>query len=517
MSQLVHDFLIDNLYKTSNNILLKEYDHTLTHGELHDQSNQFCNYLYSLGVKKGERVALLMDSSIHSIIALVGIMKKGAIYVPINTSSSEDVIEYIINETEVSTVIADAKYCNKLDQLSMKKDLKLIIHGSASEDQNMYVFEKYSDFEVHIQHPEHIISSDIINIVFTSGTTGTPKGVIVRHECITPFMNYVTKRFHHNEATRTLSDTPLSFDPFLTEIVPSFIGGGFVYLYKGLMSINKFLKVIERENITNFGCGPSLLLLLSSNKHILQEYDLSSLQEIYFGYESCPTTTIQTLQTYLPNVTFINGYGTTETYASSTFHEITYPVTDEIKNFPIGDPIEGTELLVINEDNELTEPDEIGELVIRGNSIMSGYWKNQDATEKVLKVNPIFPESLEKVYFTGDLVKRLPNNDIIFVGRKDTQVKINGYRVELLEIQNIIEKHSLTKECCILAMNENDTNKIYCYLITENNSQQELDEIKTYLIAKLEPYKIPYKWIMIDRMPRNSNGKVDKKQLEILH
>jgi len=166
---------------------------------------------------------------------------------------------------------------------------------------------------------------------------------------------------------------------------------------------------------------------------------------------------------------------------------------------------------------QVTEPFEIGELIIRGNSIMSGYWNDQYTTEKVLKINPLFSSSAEKVYFTGDLVKRLPNNDIIFVGRKDTQIKINGYRVELSEIQHMIEIHSLTKECCVIAADQHETNKVFCYLITQNNLEQELDEIKTYLISKLEPYKIPHKWIMIDYMPRNANGKVDREQLKLLY
>ncbi|MCY8490940.1 AMP-binding protein [Bacillus atrophaeus] len=517
MSILVHELLSDNLTRTSGNTLLKERNMCITHSELENRSNQFSNYLFELGVNKGDRIALLMDASIDAVIAIVGIMKIGAIYVPINVSCSKEKIDYILNETESKIFIAESKYLNGLLANSSLNKIKTIIRGNEEKGFEFYRFSDYLTFSREQLKRNKIISKDIVNIIFTSGTTGTPKGVMVRHENITPFMNYVTKRFNHNELTRTLGKTPLSFDPFLTEIVPSFISGGFVYLYNNLISINHFLKVLHEEKITNFGCGPSLLLLLVENKELLRKYDLSNMQQIYFGYENCPLNTIRTLQTYLPQVTFINGYGTTETYASSTFHEINYPIPDDMESLPIGEPIEGTELLILNEEFSLTKPDEIGEMVIRGNSVMSGYWKNPKTTDEVLRVNPLFPESMEKVYFTGDLVKRNSNGDILFIGRKDTQIKIQGYRVELLEVQGFIESHPLVKECCVIVIEQKGTKKMVCYLVTKENVLTELDEIKSNLISNLEPYKFPHEWKLISHIPRNANSKVDRKILENMY
>lgn len=513
MSQLVHDYLRDNLVRTSDNVLLKENNVCMTHGELEKHSNQFCNFLFELGVSKGDRITLLMDASIDAIVMLVGIMKSGAIYVPINVTSSKDNMNHIINETESKLLIAEDRYLHDLLPLERMKELKIIVHGDGNDLADCILFEEYSRFPLELVKRPIIVSKDIINIMFTSGTTGKPKGVMVRHENITPFMNYVTKRFNHNEGTRTLCKTPLSFDPFLTEIVPSFIGGGFVYLYKDIVSIKHFLKVLQEEKITNFGCGPSLLLLLAEHKDVLIKYDLSQLEQIYFGYENCPINTIRALQQYLPQTTFINGYGTTETYACSTFHEINYIVPDHIEGFPLGEPIDGTELMILNESNLVTEPDEIGELVVRGNSIMSGYWKNPDATSNALRLNPLFPESMEKVYFTGDLVKRNLNGDILFVGRKDTQIKIQGYRVEISEVQMMIEAHSIVKECCVIAVEDRGTHKMICYLVTKGNANTELEEVKSYLIANIEPFKVPQEWILIDSIPRNANSKVDRKML----
>ncbi|AUM64509.1 hypothetical protein C0R09_08195 [Brevibacillus laterosporus] len=517
MGLLVHDFLTDNLHKNKDNILLKEKGIFITHGELERRSNRFCNYLEYLGVNKQDRVALIMDSSINAVIAVVGIMKRGAIFVPINVNSSTANINYIIQETESSLLIVDGTFqslLNNLEYIKTKRTPVIINDGKLYHDEELDSFHGYINFSDNITNKEEIISKDLVYIIFTSGTTGKPKGVMISHENISPFMTYVVERFKHNKDTKTLSKTPISFDPFLTEIVPSFISGGTVLLYKDLISIKNFLKTLQDGQITNFGCGPALLLLLEENRNILQDYDLSNLNQIYFGYESCPINTIKILQNELPHVSFINGYGTTETFASSTFYEIENLQDKEIETFPIGRPIKGTELMILNENKKLTKPGEIGELVVRGTTVMNGYWKNKEKTDEVLRPNPLFSESLEKVYFTGDLVKRDKDNNIIFVGRKDDQVKIQGYRVELSEVQRRIEENNLVKECCVIAVEKGNSKRIVCYLITNNNSKEELEVIKKCSVETLESYKIPQEWIFIDQMPRNANSKVDKKKLE---
>ncbi|WP_410985051.1 amino acid adenylation domain-containing protein [Bacillus cereus] len=518
MGLLVHELLTNNLHKNRDNILLKEKGSFITHGDLEKKSNKFCNYLEKMGVKKNDRVAIIADSSINAVIALMGIMKRGAIFVPINVNNALSNTNFILQETEASLLIIDERLQERVHDFKYIKEnnIPIIINGKANVS-HFHCFNDYMEYDSIITDKPKIISKDIVYIIFTSGTTGKPKGVMINHESICSFMTYVVDKFQHNADTRTLSKTPLSFDPYLTEIVPSFIGGGTVYLYKELVSIRNFLKVLQDEKITNFGCGPSLLLLLAENKTVLKEYDLSNLEQIYFGYENCPINTIATLQVELPDVSFINGYGTTETYASSTFHIVDKLEGTEPENIPLGEPIKGTELMILNSNLQLTKQGEVGELVIRGNTLMNGYWKNEEETNRVLRYNPLFPNSLEKVYFTGDYVRMDKNNNILFVGRKDEQVKIQGYRVELSEIQNCIETHNVVKECCVITVEEELNKRMVCYLRTANNSEEELLEVREFSIKALEAYKIPSEWLLIDEMPRNLNSKVDKRELKNIY
>lgn len=507
MSILVHELLSSNYLKHRNNISLKEPGKTLTHEELENESNRFANFLYKQGLRKGDRALIIMNPSINAVIAIVGMMKVGVIFVPLNTKSTFDSIDIIVEETEPSLYIID-HYLKDLHSYLILKG-KIIVNGEQS-------FQQYSNYD-SVYDNKNVIGKDIVNIIYTSGSTGKPKGVMISHENITPFMTYVVKQFNHNPTTKTLSKSPISFDPFLTEIVPSFIGGGTVYLYNAGPSIRMFLKVLEEERITNFGCGPSLLNLLAENVELVQKYNLSSLQEIYFGYENCPINTIKELQRHLPNVSFINGYGTTETYACSTFYIVEKISEKNIDKLPLGTPIKDTELLILTEELQEAAINEIGEMVIRGNTLMKGYWKDEDLTSKVLRPHPMHPFSTEKVYFTGDLVVKRDDGHIYFIGRKDDQVKINGYRIELIGLKIKIESIPNVKEACVIAVDTNVGKKLICYVTVHQHHPKTLSEIKQKSIDVLEIYKYPHEWFIIDEFPRNFNSKIDRRKLQEIY
>lgn len=513
MERLVHDYLYNNLEKNENNILIKEKDHYYTHGEIERLSNRFANYLLALGVKRHNRICLVMDSTVNALIAILGIMKMGAIFVPIFVQTSSQKVCEIYHQVEAVMLIVDSQfYYSEYTELT---DI-LVVHGDNSMTSGRS-FEEYIQADDCFIRKYPIISRDLLYIMFTSGTTGVPKGVMITHENVCTFMDDVVSRFHHNESTCTLSKSPLSFDPYLTEIVPSFISGGKIVLYPNMVSIRHFLKTLQEERITNFGCGPSLLQLMVKNRSLVSQYDLSSMKEIYFGYENCPLSVIRTLQEELPNILFINGYGTTETYASSTFHIVENLTNLEVYDLPIGEPIAGTELLVIDEYGQEAREEEIGELVIRGTSLMNGYWRDEEETRRVLRPHPLFPESNEKVYYTGDLVRRDGSGEIIYVSRKDEQVKISGYRVEPAEVQKYIEDIPLVEECTVIAIDHEETKQLVCFYRLKQDKKENLDQLKQICARGLESYKFPQEWIPVSELPRNKNTKIDKRALARLY
>ena len=501
MTYIVSNILNQYSINSENN-LLHFNSEIMTHGELNKNSDRFASYLLSLGVKKNDRIVLMLDLNIETIIAIIGIIKIGAIYVPLDKNLSDEVVEYILYDTNAVLCIIDTSYKNKFTKFSGYK----IIYDSNNKNDGL--FYEYKKSDVFYEKPL-ILPKDIVYIIYTSGTTGRPKGVIVNHMSIMTFLNYVTKVHNHGKNIRSLCRTPISFDPFLTEVLPSIMSGGQVYIQDRDVSFRKFLKFLDENKISNFGCGPSMLFLMADNLTTLRKFDLSELQDIYIGYEKCPVNVIKILQKELTHVNFINGYGTTETFACSTFYFVDELQDDKIQEIPIGDAIEGIELFIITSEGNKAEANEIGELVIRGNTIFNGYWHDETETKNKLRLNPLFPDSNELVYFTGDLVRMDDNCNIFFVGRKDDQVKINGYRVELGEIKYIIETNDNVKECCIIY----DNNELICMYNTydENNIDDQLIRI---CYDRLAPYKRPGRWLYVKVFERNANGKIDIKRMK---
>ncbi len=507
MENLVHKYLTDHVEKYGNRTLVTEKENNYTFEELETMSNQMANYLKEWNVKRYDRVCLIMDSTINALVTILGVMKLGAIFVPISVAANPAKVKKICMQTTPRLIVCDEKY---VTQEMTDWGYKMIINGSSRYGDGDHVLGNYRSFSGN-RINSRVLSKDILYIMFTSGTTGEPKGVMISHESVCTFMDYVVKKFDHNESTCTLAKTPISFDPYLTEIVPSFIGGGRVVLFSSTYSINSFFKIIQKEKISNFGCGPSLLRLMLKNRNFFHKYDVSSLQEIYFGYENCPIWVIRELQELMPGTKFINGYGTTETYASSTFHIVEDLKNKNITDMPIGDPIDGTELLVMKE-NRRAKAGEVGELVVRGTSLMNGYWKNERDTALVMRNHPEFPLSQEKVYYTGDLVKLGDKGDITFVGRMDEQIKINGYRVELLEIEKLVESFEGVLECAVIFIEDDNINRLICFYSSKHPFA--VKDLKDMCSRELEHYKVPNEWVEVEELPHNHNSKLDKRELQ---
>ena len=488
------------LEKNGNNKLVNENDDFLTHEQLEKESNKMANYLISKGLKKNDRVALLVDLHISTIILIFGIVKAGGIYVPIDVNYPDEIVSKILESVDAKFVIYASKYNNKLLESAVDRI------GITFDDDSFTEYKNYLDNE-----PEYkSMPNDLVYIAFTSGTTGIPKGVMISHKSIMTFMDYVTRKMHHGAEVKSLCRTPVSFDPFLTELLPSVISGGQVYIQSRDASFRKLLKFIEKYRITNFGCGPSLLYLFADNLNVVKMYDISCMEEIYIGYEKCPVNIIRILQKEFPHITFFNGYGTTETFASSTFYAIeNLNEHPDITDIPLGDAIEGEQLIIVNDDGKECKIDEIGEIIIRGGSLFNGYWKNVSETEKRLRLNPLFENGGEKVFFTGDLAVRRSDNNIYFIGRKDEQIKIRGYRVELGEIKYVIEQYDNIKECELVY----SKGHLYCFYNLYKLDDNSLDKIKEICSEKLSPFKIPDVWVFLENFPRSNNGKVLKKEL----
>ncbi|MBV7392470.1 AMP-binding protein [Enterococcus sp. ALS3] len=482
-----------NQYKKNNtNLLLNEKNLSITHLELEQYSNQFARVLMKIGVNKGDRIMISLSNKIFSVCVIFGILKVGAIFIPISEKKTKLQVTKIVEDIEPKVIIHE------------KKDSIL---QSTSENKTLINISSNADFFKLIEHisdnplESKVISRDIAYIIYTSGTTGDPKGIMMSHGAILSYVYDVVDRFNHNSSDKTICRTPPSFDPYLTEILPSIVSGGEIYLQENNVSLNTLLSLISEKKITNFGCGPALLSLFIQAKDTLHKYKLNSLSEIYFGYEKMGKGLLSSMQSLLPNVTFINGYGTSESFAATTYHVC--KKNEDIT--PIGTANNSSEVFLWNEEEKrVCKNNEFGEIIIRSSTLMNGYWKNSTATRKVLRRNPCFPESDELVYFTNDVGKYL-NQQIVFIGRKDNEIKLNGIRINLDEIAELIYQLEDIKEAIVIKKDE----ELVC-LYSTFSKEEKYVEIRNYLKKCLEPFKVPTKFLFQENFCRNENSKLIK-------
>lgn len=484
--------LLNQHKKNKSNLLLNEKNLSITHLELEQYSNQFARFLMKTGINKGDRIMISLSNKIFSVCIIFGILKIGAIFVPISEKKTKLQVAKMVEDIEPKVIIHE-----KRDSVlkSVSENKTLINIGSTAD---FFQLIKYiSDNPIESK----VISRDIAYIIYTSGTTGDPKGIMMSHGAILSYVYDVVDRFNHNSRDKTICRTPPYFDPYLTEILPSIVSGGEIYLQDNNVSLNTLLTLISENKITNFGCGPALLSLFVQAKDTLHKYNLNSLSEIYFGYEKMGKGLLSSIQSLLPNVTFINGYGTSETFAATTYH-----ICKENEDItPIGKAINSSEVFLWNEkENRVCKDNEFGEIIIRGSTLMNGYWKNCTATRKALRRNPCFPESDELVYFTNDIGK-YSNQQIVFIGRKDNEIKLNGIRINLDEIVESIYQLEDIKETIVIKKDD----ELVCLYNTFSKKEKYV-EIKSHLKKCLEPFKIPTKFLFQENFCRNENSKLIK-------
>lgn len=485
MYKNIGSLLIERKVNNSN-LLLNHKNRHLSHKELEIESNKCANFLLNKGISKGDRIGICMENSIELICIIFAILKIGAIYVPIDRNKKMVQINYILSFTETKILFTDNKYVGEECDRNVE---------------SVFICENYknliSEFDNTISKNIEVFKEDPAYITFTSGTTGEPKGITMSHGSVISFTLDVVKRFNHTSDDRTICRTPVSFDPFLTEILPSVISGGKIFIQNRESSLNNLLRLIQNKKITNFGCGPSLFDLMVKTEEILNKYNLSSLKEIYFGYEKMSINLLKKVQKLLPDVKFINGYGTSETFAATTY----YVCGSESRDVFIGDPIDSASIFLWHQkDNRICKNGEMGEIIISGKTLMIGYWKNEDLTKRVIRQNPINPK--EKAYFTKDFGMYIDGN-IKFIGRKDSQIKINGHRINLEEIREAVYLFNDIKEAIVYMKD----GKIICEY-NRFSGLKKSDDIKEFLKNSIEDKKIPVSWIYKDKFNRNENTKI---------
>jgi len=503
--------------KVPDKIAVIAGDTQITYRELDLLGNRVAQLLCAHKLERNEPVFVLSSKSSKLIIVILGILKAGGVVV---LGNIKEPIE-ILNKYHFKYVFCDEKqYCIHIKAhhtfgncVCFLMDTFVSLHEFCPESRVVQYNEifNFSDIKPRVKS----ISSDLAYIVFTSGSTGTPKGVMISHKSIAHVLQCRTNALSLKSTDRLLSTLSPCFDVFIMEVFMPLYKNATVVLLDQWMFPEEIFNMIEKHQCSIFLAIPTLFSIILKRRKNTGKYSLKSLQKIVFGGGKCRVDILKKIKGMLhEGINYYHGYGLAETSCHALYYNLQDIDNTKSDYFPLGVPIEATEIYIVDNNNSLVEGNGCGELVIRGVHLMQGYYDNQLETERVLRVNPYYHKLNEKVLYTGDLVRRDNQGNIYFVGRKDEQIKCMGYRIELGEIEAIISRYRDVSECKVIAVPDRLLeNRICCYFSTINGVDITY-ELRKYCVRRMLSYMLPQEWKFMEQLPKNNSGKIDVLTLQ---
>jgi len=482
----------EQVLKTPTEIALRYNEETLTYLELHEKSSQLANcLLQEYGIKKGDCIGIYLNREINYIIAIWGILKAGAIYIPIDVNYPLSRKNYIVTDSKLQLLISDTNHVFDFD----------FFEGTVFALDVEFEAKKY-DTTVNI----NITSKDAAYIIYTSGSTGSPKGVLISHLALNNYANF-GKENYLKPSLRNYDFgwfTSPSFDLTITSLFLSIIKGGTIHIFSETLHTIKILESYLRQGISCIKLTPSHINLLKGF-----ELEETTLEMVVVGGEALKKVQVDILLKLNPKITIYNEYGPTEATVGCMISEINSTNADKI--ITIGKPIQNVEIYILNKKQKLVSEGVLGELYIGGQGLALGYFNRPELTAEKFIQSPFIKG--EHLYKTGDMATKLFDGNILYKGRNDEQVKINGYRIELQEIENALNSIKNIQQEAVLAR-ENKEGDLQLVAYIKSNNQFSEKETQEELLKSLPEYMIPKIYINLEEMPLTQNGKIDKKALK---
>lgn len=482
--------------KYSNDIAVIYNDCHITYQQLDELSNDLAAILLKNGIKSQDIVGVCMNRSIELVISIWAILKINATYMPLYTKYPLDRLTYMIENSNCSCVIASS---------SMNDNISLNIHK--------IVLDNFSSLNYKKELPacSNIDDDSLAYIIYTSGSTGKPKGVQITHKNLVNFIYTFNKSFTNiDNLDYFLSSTNISFDVSIFELFLSILNGAKLVLYneESITDIINYATYIIKNNITMLYIPPNILNDVYS---ILKSSSYSKITKLLVGVEGIKKSTLNKFYNLNPNMIIVNGYGPTETTICAT--SLIYKKDLSNDNYvSIGTPLLNNNVYILSKYNNLQPVGILGELCISGFGVGKGYINNSIENSAHF-INNTFDYDSTQLYKTGDLAKWNLDGTITFVGRQDSQIKLHGYRIELSEINNIIEKNPYITKSVVLIKEINSKKCIVSYFTS--NEKIDTNNLDLYLKGKLPYYMLPRYYFQIDSFPLTINGKVDTKKLPL--
>lgn len=522
---LVNHFLENSAARLPEKVALVCGEQRLTYGQIDALAVRLAARLAEMGIRRHDRVVVLLDNSPEAVISIFGVLKAGAIFVVLNPAMKARKLGYILRDSGARALIAHTSRKGIVQQaVEDAPDLEHIIwcggelgaadDGKGGNREHKGKFKSNISWSEIFAHPPAqeppwrvaAIDVDLATIIYTSGSTGEPKGVMSAHYNMVAAAQSITQYLENTEADVILDVLPLSFDYGLYQLLMCFMVGGTLVLEKSFVYPYKVIERLVGERVTGFPLVPTIAAILLQLED-LSKFDFSSLRYITNTAAALPVATIRRLQQCFPQTRIFSMYGLTECKRVSYLP----PVDLDRKPESVGIPIPNTEVLIMGEDGQSLGPGETGELVVRGRNVMQGYWNAPEETSRAFRPGPCRGDAR---LFTGDLFRKDDEGFLYFVGRRDDLIKTKGERVSPREIENALCEMDGVAEAAVVGIPDDIFGSaIKAFIVARKGFALAEKEVLKHCQRNLEPFMVPKFVELRETLPKSPNGKIDKKRL----
>ena len=470
----------------------------ITFSELRAQARAIASELTQRGLFK-KPVAIFLEKGVDVLVSFMGAAYSCNFYSPIDVDMPGSRVNKILEVLEPAVVITTGTLREVFSAYDYKGEFLLLEEVLLSDVQ---------DDALEAARGQGI-DTDLLYVLFTSGSTGVPKGVTINHRAVIDYIDWVTETFDITEKDSFGNQAPFYFDNSILDIYSTLKTGATTYIIPKTLFAQPvlLLEYLKEKKINTIFWVPSALIVVAKLK-AFKNVDLSdTLRRVLFCGEVMPNKQLNVWRRFLPDVQYANLYGPTEITDACTYYIVDREFSDE-EPLPIGFPMPNTDILVLNEENEPVTGEEPGELCVRGTSLSMGYYKNPEKTKEAFVQNPLNQAVPELIYRTGDVVKYNERGEIIYLSRKDFQIKHMGHRIELGEIETAVSSlPEISLNCCLY---DEKRQKIVLF-IEEELEKAYINEKISHLVPE---YMLPNKVVRVEKMPINANGKIDRVKLK---
>ncbi len=517
MKNLLHHSIPNSAARYADRTAFKFGDQALSYVDLEARSNRLAWLLVENGVARGDRVGILLHKCIETPIAMYGIMKAGAAYVPLDPGAPAARVAATLGHCDVRCLITHAqKKASVAALLEAEHSIECVV-GLGEVDRRgirCFAWDSLAAAPGDRGPAVNCAEQDLAYIMYTSGSTGTPKGIMHTPASGLSYARMAADTYGITHHDRLGNHSPLHFDMSTLDYLASpLLGAQTVIIPEAYTRLPASLsQLIQDERLTIWYSVPFALIQLLL-RGLLEQRDCRSLRWVLFGGEPFPPKYLQAVRQLWPQAAFSNVYGPAEVN-QCTYYNIPpdAQLTDE--PIPIGNIWHDVEGLVVDENDVAVGRNEPGELLIRAATMMRGYWNQPDLNASAFYRRPAVNGNSEVFYRTGDLVQQRDDGNLMFLGRKDRQVKTRGYRVELDEVEATLAAHGLVEEAAAYVIPGDDGGQlIEAAVVLKNDNGMAVRELHDYCLQKLPPYAVPADISLLRGFPRTTSGKIDRRAL----